>query len=113
MGVCIGCLPNQSKLVERGMPVIDDCVICGEPGEDLKHLFLQCSYVRSCWEIANILPDATEQDTFLNWFPRAMDREFGEHMEKLGTILWGFGHNELLNCRGLDYYPGAKCVQLL
>ena len=41
--------PLRGNLIQRGMKIIDKCVVCGATGEDGGHLFFKCKMAKKIW----------------------------------------------------------------
>ena len=63
--------------------MIDTCAICSEPNENLKHLFLMCSYVGACGRNLNMMATPSEQETFADGFATIINNC---RREKVGQV---------------------------
>jgi len=48
------CLPTRSRLVQKGIPCDDTCVVCNELAETPMHIFFVCSKATSCWKLLKL-----------------------------------------------------------
>lgn len=60
----LGCLPTKKMLRIKHVNVNEECALCNMEAESTSHVLLNCSFAKSCWELADFNADNSLYDFF-------------------------------------------------
>ncbi|CAN1837440.1 Putative ribonuclease H protein At1g65750 [Linum perenne] len=88
-----GVLPTRSALNRRGIYMEDKCELCGELGETVTHLFLNCEVSKRCWRLAGgeeLLPATNSASVeWKDWWMNLLASGRKESLECMAAMAWG------------------------
>ncbi|XP_074277695.1 uncharacterized protein LOC141601321 [Silene latifolia] len=111
-------LPTIDNLIQRGLYLVNRCVLCCCQNESLGHLFFQCSYAAQVWSsIASWLQvcSFTSLEMVINWFMSCVSgKGMASNRKRIGLLatlyyIWKERNGRIFN--GL-HHP-ADCIILL
>ncbi|KAL0312576.1 UNVERIFIED_CONTAM: hypothetical protein Sradi_5656900 [Sesamum radiatum] len=87
---CKEAIPTTANLIRRKCVVDENCTSCGAPLENSKHVFLDCSFARQTWALADI-PNSVisqwEQD-MEGWIVKVRDELDHEKFNFFLVLCW-------------------------
>ncbi|KAM6557685.1 hypothetical protein CsatB_004704 [Cannabis sativa] len=86
--VLTDCLATRVQLQIRRVPVQSHCLFCNSAAETSFHLFIECPFSKSCWNISAVTIPSTTAASFLDWFTAVSDRYKGDAIEEVLMVSW-------------------------
>ncbi|KAK1364244.1 hypothetical protein POM88_039805 [Heracleum sosnowskyi] len=75
-----GCLPTKDRLRVKHVNVNVVCSLCNSEVESTEHLFLDCSFAKSCWITAGISWNFNDQMSFRDWAVKEFNEWCSENL---------------------------------
>ncbi|KAM6548368.1 hypothetical protein CsatB_020044 [Cannabis sativa] len=86
--VLTDCLATRVKLQIKRVLVQSHCLFCNSTAETTLHLFPDCPFSKSCWNISAVTIPPSTATSFLDWFSAVWNRHKGDAIEEVLMIRW-------------------------
>lgn len=85
----------RNLLRGRGVLTTIMCLMCINDVEHLLHIFLDCNFVKACWQYLGLEFNTTSIELCSEWLLQHLVEDNEEKLILLGTGLWGIwsAHN--------------------
>ncbi|KAF7808425.1 reverse transcriptase [Senna tora] len=110
-------LPACSVLIKHHMVLDDVCLACGEKGESLNHIFLQCPFAKVVWFGTHLCYRTPTTDiNLLHWlnecfmFAYREDHQILTFMAMVLRVLWRCHNLRVMEGRKVDPYVAIKMI---
>ncbi|XP_074377163.1 uncharacterized protein LOC141718682 [Apium graveolens] len=86
---CRNNIPVRNHLRYKGVPVMILCPMCCVDVEHILHLFFDCIFARSCWQVAGIDYDMARVESGPEWLLNKLETSTQGECVKIVTIMLG------------------------
>ncbi|EEF44451.1 conserved hypothetical protein [Ricinus communis] len=101
----------RERLFLKGIAISNCCVVYGEFGEHLQHLFIDYPFEMQCWNYCQVPVVCIHLSDFGCWIENMFNSGDNQHKEKVCMILWAIWGN----CNAMLWknkvYPVNACME--
>ena len=87
--LCRNNVPVRYRLRGKGILVPISCTMCSGDIEHLLHLFFDCPFASSCWQIMGLQYDMRTVESAPEWFLQQLSTETSDNLVIIATVVWG------------------------
>lgn len=79
----------RNLLRSKGVQTTIICPMCQIDVEHLLHVFLDCSFAKSCWSALGLQFDTSRVESAPEWLLEKLSNEDKEVLVQIAVVLWG------------------------
>ncbi|WOG87677.1 hypothetical protein DCAR_0206908 [Daucus carota subsp. sativus] len=100
-----GCLPTKDMLHLKKVSINVICSLCNSEIETTSHIFLECSFAKSCWQVAGVGLDEAVYTSFQEWVLNVFNGWDADKRQRGAMLCW-----IIWKCRN-DLIWNQKCLK--